>query len=127
MIICLALHLFIAGNCGFLYPGKATGTTRTVLPIPNSVYSNFVCVQTKVWPPELGIFNMRTDGSACNYAQGQFGCCNRVCTERLLWEKNPVQNQGIRPSSAACRSNTLQANSVMHKIFIDFGQSNPYP
>ena len=30
-----------------------------------------------------------------------------VCTESWLWEKNPLPHQGIKPTSAACRSNAL--------------------
>ena len=41
----------------------------------------FLCVQTRVWLPVLGIFNMHTDVSACDGTRGVYRHCNRVCAE----------------------------------------------
>ena len=42
----------------------------------------------------LGIFNVRTDVSACDCTQGLYGHCKRACTESGLWEKkNPFPHR----------------------------------
>ena len=41
----------------------------------------FSFVQTTVWLPMLGIFNVRTDVNSCNCTRGLYGHHKRVCTE----------------------------------------------
>ena len=43
---------------------------------------------SKQWLPGFGSFNVRTDVDACNCTWGLYGHRKRVCTGRLLWEKN---------------------------------------
>ena len=83
-----------------------------------TVQAVFACVQTKVWLPILGIFNVRTDVSACDYTRGLCGHRKRVCTESCLWEKNPLPHRGIEPASAACRSDALPTELHPHPIVI---------
>ena len=45
---------------------------------------------------------------------GAYGHRKRVCTERWLWEKNPLQHRGIEPASAACRSDALLTELHSH-------------
>ena len=41
----------------------------------------------------------------------------RVCTESWRWEKNPVQHWGVKPTSAACGSNTSLTKLQFHPNF----------
>ena len=62
----------------------------------------FLCVQTMVWLPVLGIFNMRTDVDACDGTQGLYGRRKRVCTGNWFWEKNPFLHRGLALASVLC-------------------------
>ena len=63
----------------------------------------FVCVQTMVWLPVLGIFNMHTDADACINTRGLNKHCKRVCTQRWLWVKKKTLPQwGLKPTSVLC-------------------------
>ena len=46
-----------------------------------SVCAVLLCLQTVIWLPVFGIFNMCTDVDACDCAQGLSGHRKRVCTE----------------------------------------------
>ena len=70
----------------------------------------FQCVQTTVWLPVLGIFNMSADADACDCALRLYKYCKRTCTERdkktpppptksWLWEKNPLLHWRTEPAS----------------------------
>ena len=69
--------------------------------LPNRV---FLCFYN---PPnsdmDYRIFNMHTDVNACDFTRG-VRTHVRVCTERWLWEKNPLPHRGIEPATAARRS-----------------------
>ena len=70
--------LSLAGNMGLPHPGKVQGAAAAraeLYPFP------FVCVQTVVWLPVFGIFNVHTDADACDCTQGLYRHCKRVCTE----------------------------------------------
>ena len=56
---------------------------------------------------DYGIFNVRTDGNACDCTRGCTNTSKRVCTESWLLEKNPGPHRGIEPASAACQSDAL--------------------
>ena len=71
----------------------------------------FFCVQTMLWLPAFGIFNVRTDADACNCTQGLYGHRKRVCTGSRHWEKNLLPHL------------VLKASSVLHLAF----QSNALP
>ena len=92
---------------------KATAA-RAALSIPNSAHVIFLCVQTKIWLPVFGIFNVRTDVNACDCRRGVYGHRKRVYTENWLWEKNSSPHGGIEPASAACRSDALPAELHPH-------------
>ena len=49
----------------------------------------FSFVQTVVWLPVFGNFNVCTDVDACDCTQGLYGHRKRVCTESD-WHKNPL-------------------------------------
>ena len=68
----------------------------------------FLTVQTKVWLPVLGTFNVRTDVvvNACDCTQGLCRHHKRVCAESWLWEKNLLLNWGVEPTSATFASLT---------------------
>ena len=53
-----------------------------------SVCAVFLCVQTTVWLPVFGTFNVCTEISACECTRGLYRCCKRVCTKRWLREKS---------------------------------------
>ena len=64
-----------------------------------SVCAVLSCVQTMVWLPVFGGFNACTDVNACDCTWGLYGHCKGVCTERWLWENNPLPYQRLKPSS----------------------------
>ena len=49
----------------------------------------FPCVQTMVWLPVYGIFNVPTDVDTCNCTRGLYGYRKRVCIESCLSVKTP--------------------------------------
>ena len=59
----------------------------------------FSFVQTIVWRPVFGIFNVDTDVDAWNCTRGLHGHRKRVCTGSRLWEKNPLWYRGFEPAS----------------------------
>ena len=58
---------------------------------------------------------------------GVYGHRERVCTERWLWEKNPLPHRRIEPASAACRSDALTnwATSPFPFCLYVVGQNSP--
>ena len=53
------------------------------------------------------------------------GCTDtrkRVCTESLLWEKNPLLHEGIEPASDACRSDALSTELHPHQSTLTSSQ-----
>ena len=50
---------------------------------------------------------MHTHVNACDCTGGCTETFKRVCTERWLWEKNPLPHWEIEPASAVWQSNTL--------------------
>ena len=74
----------------------------------------FLCCHN---PPNSGmdyrIFNVRTDVNECGCTRG---CRDsvRICTESWLMEKNPLPHLGIKPASAACRSDALPTDLHTH-------------
>ena len=60
-----------------------------------------------------GCFNVCTDVSACEH-MGVYGHHKRVCTENLLWEKNPLPHLGIEPASAVWRCDALTIWATSH-------------
>ena len=75
-----------------------------------SVRAVFSCVQTMVWLPVFGIFNMHTDVDACDCSPGMYGHRKRVCTGSWLWEKNPLPQRGLEPVSVLRL--TLQSDAL---------------
>ena len=65
------------------------------------------CVQTKVWLPVIGLFNVHTGVHACDCTRGLYRHRKRVCSESWLWEKKPSPHPGTEPASTACLSNAL--------------------
>ena len=76
----LALYLSLVGNLGCLTWIRLQQWQEQRYPFL-TVRAVFSCVQTKVWLPVLGIFNVRTDVNACDCTQGLYGHRNRVCAE----------------------------------------------
>ena len=66
------------GKFGSPYLGKVQQEQRYPF---LSVCAVFSCVQTMVWLPVFGIFNVRTDVDACDCIRGLYGHRKRVCTE----------------------------------------------
>ena len=79
----------LCGKFGSPYMGKAQQLQEQRYPFL-SVCAVFPCVQTMIWLPVFGFFNVRTDGDACDCTRGLYGHRKRVCTESWLWEKNPL-------------------------------------
>ena len=73
------LLLWPLQETGVALPRYSTAATRAVLPIPVSVCSNCLCLNSgmaaRVW-----IFNVRTDVDACDCTRGLYGHRKRVCT-----------------------------------------------
>ena len=67
----------------------------------------FSRIQTKVWLPMLGIFNMCIDVNACDYTWGLHKHPKRVCTENWPEKKKPLPHRGTEPASVVCQSNAL--------------------
>ena len=91
----------LAGNSGRLNRVRLQQPQEQCYPFL-TVRAVFSCVQSKVWLPMFGIFNVRTDVNACDCTRGLYGHRKRVCTESELWEKNSLPHRGIEPASAAC-------------------------
>ena len=68
------------GKFGSPYLGKAQQPQEQRYPFL-SMCVVFPCVQTVVWLPVFGIFNVRTDVDACDCTRGLYGQRKRVCTE----------------------------------------------
>ena len=60
----LSLHSSVAGNSGRLTWARLQQPQEQRYPFL-TVRAVFSCVQTKVWLPVLGVFNVRTDVKAC--------------------------------------------------------------
>ena len=45
----------------------------------------FLCVQTVLWLPVFGNFNVRTEIVVYNYTWGLYGHGKRVCTQSAQW------------------------------------------
>ena len=104
----LILDLMHAGSWGCLTWTRLQQPQEQCYPFL-TVRVVFLTVQTKVWLPVLGTFNVRTDVvvNACDCTQGLCRHHKRVCAESWLWEKNPFPHRGIEPASAACQSDAL--------------------
>ena len=97
------------GTSGCFPRGKAS-CDRVALPnlrCTLGVFSVSVIHRT-VTIMDYRIFNVLTDVNACDCTRG---CTKAVreCTDRWLWEKNPLKHHGIETVSAACRSDALPA------------------
>ena len=122
-LIAFSFQFYHAGNLGRL--------TRVRLKQPQKQRYPFLtmrvvlsCVQTKVWLPVLGIFNMRTDVQTCDCTGGLYRHLRTVCTESWLREKNPLPHWGIEPVSAVSQFDTLptelQPLLFLHLVFFFF-------
>ena len=60
--------MYISRKFGWPYPGKAWQPQEQRCPLL-SVTVVFLCVQTMVWLPALGNFNVRSDADACDGTQ----------------------------------------------------------
>ena len=76
----LALHSSLAGNSDRLTWVRLQQPQEQRYPF-RTVRAVFSFVQTKVWLPFWGIFNVRTDANACDCTRGLYGLRKRVCTE----------------------------------------------
>ena len=63
------LSLSLAGNSGRLTWVRLQQPQEQCYPFL-SVCAVFLCVQTIVWLPVFGIFNVCTDVESCDYARG---------------------------------------------------------
>ena len=81
-VLFFSLQYFIVpcGKFGSPYESKAQQPQEQRYPFL-SVCAVFPCVQTMVWLPVLGIFNVHTDVDACDCTLGQYGHRMRVCIE----------------------------------------------
>ena len=83
------------GKFGLSYPGMAQQPQKQRYPLL-SVCAVFPCVQTMVWLPAFGIFNMDTDADACDCTRGLYGHRKSVCAGSWLWEKTPLPHWGLK-------------------------------
>ena len=81
------------GNFSHSYLGKAQQPQEQHYPFLSG-RAVFSCVQTLLWLPVLGIFNMHTAVDACDCTWGLYRHCKRVCAGSWLWEKNPLPHRG---------------------------------
>ena len=63
----------------------------------------FLCIQTVIWLPMLGIFDVRRNANACDYTRELYEHHKRVCTKSWLWRKNFLPHRGVKPAPAARR------------------------
>ena len=83
--------------------GSVQVTAATTHSLQYVLYS---CVQTKVWLPKLGIFNVRTDVNVCNCIWGLYGH-----HKSLHWKSTGEKSLGTPGSwtaSAACQPYVYQ-------------------
>ena len=86
------------GKSGSPYPGKSQQPQEHRYPFL-SVCGVFSCIQTMIWLPMFGIFNVRSDADACDCTRGLCGHRKRVRTESWPREKNPLPHPGLEPAS----------------------------
>ena len=86
------------GKSGSPYPGKSQQPQEHRYPFL-SVCGVFSCIQTMIWLPVFGIFNVRSDADACDCTRGLCGHRQRVRTESWPREKNPLPHPGLEPAS----------------------------
>ena len=93
-----ASALSFAGNSGRLTWVRHSSRKSSATHCYHWVYAVFPCVQTMVWLPVSGIWNVRTDVDACDCTRGQYGqVTERVCTGSWLWEKDPLTHRDSNP------------------------------
>ena len=95
---------FSHGKLGLLSPAKAgcdRVTTHNELYVLG-VLSVSIIHQTLIWT--TGSFNVHTDGNACDCTQR---CMDIERESALKVEENPLPHRGIKPASAACRSDAV--------------------
>ena len=63
------------------------------------------CVQTGLWLPAFGIFNMHADVDVCNCTWGLYKNCKRVCTVNQTCDSTATlcQLRYTHPSAWKCR------------------------
>ena len=69
----------------------------------------FLCVQTMVWLPAFGIFNVHVDVDAGDSTQGLYGHRKRVSTESWLGWKIPCHTNNIAPGFSVERATNWAA------------------
>ena len=67
-----------------------------------SVCAVCLCVQTMLWLPVFGIFNVLTDVDACDCTRGLYRHCKSLHWKLALGEKNPLPHQGLEAASVLC-------------------------
>ena len=98
----LALHLSLVGNSGHLTWVKLQQSQEQCYSFVKrrAVVS---CVQTKVWLPVLGLFNICLDVNVCDCTQGLYGHHKRACTKNWLGENIPGHiRESNLPQQHAC-------------------------
>ena len=101
----LALQLSLAGNSCRLTWARLQQPQEQRYPFL-TLHAVFSCVQTKVWLPVLGIFNVRRMLMHAN-APGGSKDTERESALKVDWEKNPSPHRRIEPASAACQFDGL--------------------
>ena len=84
---CFQYFFELRGKFGSSYLGKAQQPQEQRC-LFLSACVVFSCVQTMVWLPVFGIFNLRTGVDECSCTQGR--------------DKNASPYQGLKPASALC-------------------------
>ena len=121
LLLCLVL-LCPCGKFESPYQGKAQQLQEQHY-LFLSVCAVFSCVQTMVWLPVFGIFNVRTDADVCN-CMCAYGHGNRVGTGNWLWEKNSLLHWGLEPISVLLLA--FRSDALPTELFLPVHENTKY-
>ena len=76
----------------------------------------FWCVQTMVWLPVLGLFNVHTDANACDSVRGLNEHRKRESAMKVDSGGNIFCGNGENLTSAACRPDALPTELHPHSL-----------
>ena len=81
----------------------------------------FSCVQTMVWLPVFGMFNVRSYADACSCTRGLYGHRKSICTEADFERNIPCHTSDSKHTHVAFQSDSLPTGLFpKHIVFLQF-------